>query len=82
MWPLLVKLEPVISWIVIAFIFVWVFYAGMIRPVTKPTPTTTQNGGTAYNYTIHIGMGGCARIPQPSVNDKTAVATVKETVVK
>ncbi len=28
----------------------WAIYAGIIRPVTKPNPTTTQNAKTINNY--------------------------------
>ena len=40
----------------------WAVYAGIIRPVTKPNPTTTQSGENIYNYynTPRISFG-CAR---------------------
>ena len=40
----------------------WAIYAGIIRPVTKPNPSTTQSGEIINNYnnTPRIGFG-CAR---------------------
>jgi hypothetical protein len=31
----------------------WIFYAGLIRPTTKPNPTTTQKADTMVNYTFN-----------------------------
>lgn len=30
----------------------WAVYAGIIRPITKPNPSTQQKAETIYNYTI------------------------------
>ena len=30
----------------------WSIYAGIIRPTTKPNPTTTQNAEKIVNYTL------------------------------
>ena len=40
----------------------WAVYAGIIRPVTKPNPTTTQSGEIINNYnnTPRISFG-CAK---------------------
>jgi len=40
----------------------WAVYAGIIRPVTKPNPATTQSGEIINNYnnTPRISFG-CAR---------------------
>ena len=40
----------------------WIVYAGLIRPVTKPNPSTTQSAETIHNYynTPRISFG-CAR---------------------
>lgn len=36
----------------------WSFYAGIIRPITKPTPTTTvQAGGVSNTYEIKPTFG-------------------------
>lgn len=56
-------IEPVLSWVAIISLGCWVVYAGLLKPVLNPTPTTTQTGGVAYNYQIKVGLGGCARIP-------------------
>ena len=40
----------------------WSIYVTLIRPHTKPTPTTTvESGGTANTYNVKVGLGGCAR---------------------
>lgn len=61
-------LLPIAKWLghwvvyfLLSAVVIWGLYAGIIRPVTKPNPTNIQNGGNAY--TIHIGFGGCARLP-------------------
>lgn len=33
-------------------VIAWAIYAGVIRPVTKPNPTTTNKADVIYNYTI------------------------------
>jgi hypothetical protein len=40
----------------------WIVYAGLIRPVTKPTPTTVQTGGTSYTITSPRQTFGCTNI--------------------
>lgn len=42
----------------------WIIYAGVIRPVTKPNPTTVQTGGVSYTYDIKLGFGSCAKFPK------------------
>ncbi len=61
-------LIPIAKWLghwavyfILSTVVIWGLYAGLVRPVTKPNPTTIQNGG--YSYTIHVGFGGCARLP-------------------
>lgn len=80
-------LIPIIRWLghwvvyfILSAVVVWGLYAGIIRPVIKPTPTTTvQSGGTAY--TIHVGFGGCARIPEVKPNPiMTKVTPIVEAV--
>ena len=73
MWAIVLKyIEPVLSWICLIALGCWVIYAGLIKPVTNPTPTTTQSGGVSYNYQIKVGMLSCARIPSPQ--EQTAIA--------
>lgn len=39
----------------------WIFYAGLIRPTTKPNPTTTNYAGEIVNYSIYPRVSfGCA----------------------
>ena len=57
------RLGHAIIYVGLSVIVIWGLYAGLVRPITKPNPTSTQTGGVAYNYTIHVGLGGCARIP-------------------
>jgi len=55
----------------------WIFYAGLIRPVTKPNPSTTQSGETINNYynTPRISFG-CARFEVK--NDKPVSVPVSD----
>ena len=42
----------------------WMVYAAVVKPHTNSTPTTTvESGGTAYNYQVKVGFGGCIRMP-------------------
>ena len=47
----------------------WAIYAGIIRPVTKPNPSTTQNAEqiTNYNFQPKQTFFGCAnwKLPKP-----------------
>lgn len=39
----------------------WIFYAGLIRPTTKPVPTTTNNADTIVNLSVAPRVSfGCA----------------------
>ena len=62
MWAWLQKrLINAIFYVTASVVVIWGLYAGLVRPVTKPNPSTTvQDGGTANNYTIDVGFGGCA----------------------
>jgi len=81
--------ETILCWVAILFLG-WLVYAGAIKPVINPEPTTTQNvqsGGTAttYDYDIKVGFGGCARIPQPEPQSTLATKVteaVKPIIVK
>lgn len=59
--------------IVGGLIIAWIFYAGLIRPTTKPNPTTTQQGEIFINYNLNPRVSfGCAnfkiqRIPDDKV---------------
>lgn len=45
-------------------LIVWSGYVTFVKPHTNPCPTTTvQDGGTANQYTVKVGFGGCARFP-------------------
>ena len=72
LWALI---EPWISWLCIALIGGWTVYAGLIKPVVKPNPTTTnvQSGGVSYTYDFHPTFG-CMRVPEQM---KTVNATNK-----
>ena len=64
-------LTPILKWLghwlvyfILSALLIWGLYAGLIKPVIKPTPTTTvQSGGVVYHYEIKVGFGGCARMP-------------------
>ena len=44
-------------------VIAWIFYAGLIRPTTKPTPTTKQEAVTIinHNYSTPKVSFGCMR---------------------
>jgi hypothetical protein len=81
MWAIALKyLEPVLCWVCIIAIGAWVIYAGLIKPVTNPTPTTTQTGGVSYNYQIKVGMLSCAKIPPPDQQVATAIKPITDKI--
>ena len=41
-------------------VFAWIIYAGLIRPITKPNPTTKQEATTINNY-YNQPRFGCMR---------------------
>lgn len=48
--------------IVGGLVMAWIVYAGLIRPVIKPNPSTTQNAGSIHNYYNQPRISfGCAR---------------------
>lgn len=77
MWSMI---EPILSWLCIIAIGGWIIYAGLIRPVVNPTPTTTQTGGVSYNYNIKVGALSCARIPSPTEQVSKAVKPVTDKI--
>lgn len=54
----------VLVWTLVLAGIGWAIYAGIIRPVTKPNPSTTQQGARDnYSYTIQPkSYFGCMRI--------------------
>ncbi len=63
MWGLVCKwLGHWAVYFVLSAIVLWCGYAVIVRPVTKPNPTSVQSGGVSYNYNIHPTFG-CMRIP-------------------
>ena len=63
MWGSLCKwLGHWLVYFLLSAIVIWGLYAGLIRPITKPNPTSVQSGGISYNYNIHPTFG-CMRIP-------------------
>ena len=86
MWALLAANGYRILWrVVVVIALVSLFYAAILKPFLKPNPTTTQNGKVNNNYTISVGMGGCARFPvveTPTQKVVKAVTPVVEAVKK
>jgi hypothetical protein len=79
------RLGHAIIYVALSVIVIWGLYAGLIRPTTKPNPSTTvQSGGVVYD--IKIGFGGCARIPEVRRNPITPlvdkVNNVKTAITK
>ena len=81
MWPLLAANGYRILWRVVVVILLCVFfYAAVLKPYLKPNPTSVQSGGVAY--TIHVGFGGCARIPEIKASKLTPIVDTVKTVIK
>ena len=79
MWAIALKyLEPVLSWVCLITLGVWVIWAGLIKPVVAPTPTTTQTGG--ISQTFNISPFSCARIPSPTEQVSNAVKPVTDKI--
>jgi len=57
------RFVSIIVYLIIIGGILFACWATFIKPTFHPTPTTTQTGGNSYHYTIHVGMGGCARLP-------------------
>lgn len=59
---LILKILKYAGAVVAGLVIAWAIYAGIIRPVTKPNPTTTQTGENINNYynTPRISFG-CAK---------------------
>lgn len=71
MLPFLLPVAKNVGWLLLkALVYAlvilglaWCVYVALIRPHTKPTPTTTQTGGVSNTYNIKVGIGGCLRMP-------------------
>jgi len=64
-------LIPIAKWLghwlvyfILSALLIFACWATFIKPTFKPNPTSVQTGGIAYE--IHVGFGGCARIPSPN----------------
>lgn len=73
--------NTIIKWaggIVGGLVLAWIFYAGLIRPTTKPNPTTKQEAQTIYNENYYVTprpIFGCTstklyRLPQNITGEK------------
>jgi hypothetical protein len=55
-------IETMLSWIVIGLIGLWTIYAGLVKPVINPNPTTTQHADRdVINPQPHATFG-CASV--------------------
>lgn len=72
--PLLIKW---VGGIVGGLAVAWIVYAGLVRPTTKPNPSTTQNGQNFVNYYLNPRVSfGCANFRIQKIPEE--VATVVE----
>jgi hypothetical protein len=74
---LILKIAKYAGAVIAGLAIAWAIYAGIIRPVTKPNPSTTQSGETINNYynTPRISFG-CARFEVK--NDKPVSVPVSD----
>jgi len=65
--PLAIWIAKLLAVIIILGTSAWIFYAGLIRPTTKPNPSTQQLGAKDnYSYTIAPKQTfGCSTIIIP-----------------
>ncbi len=65
MWGIVVKwLGHWLVYFILSAVVLWGLYAGIIRPVTKPNPSTKQEAKIINNYTYNIKPTfGCMRMP-------------------
>jgi hypothetical protein len=50
----------------------WIVYAGLIRPTTKPNPTTTQKADNIINYNLTSRQSfGCSNFRIQRIPDET-----------
>ena len=46
--------------VLLGLMVAWIFYAGLVRPTTKPNPSTSQKADTIENYTYSPRLSfGC-----------------------
>jgi len=72
-------MNPLTKWIIAGIVGTvilatagWIFYAGLIRPTTKPNPSTKQEG-TRDNYNFQVAPKqtiGCMRVTFPKSEDE------------
>jgi hypothetical protein len=79
------KIGHWLVYFLLSVVVIWGLYAGLIRPTTKPNPTTTvQSGGVVNN--IKVGFGGCARLAMIKPNPITPIVNkandIKEIITK
>lgn len=65
-WHSVKRTASVITTLLVIAGIAWAIYAGIIRPVTKPNPTTTQKAEQITNYNVRPSSFGCVnfRIPR------------------
>ena len=65
-----------VSGIMGGLILSWIVYAGLIRPTTKPNPTTKQEAKVIVNYTIAPRQTfGCTHLRIQRIPDETLANT-------
>jgi len=58
--------------IVGGLVLAWIVYAGLIRPTTKPNPTTTQKADNIVNYYVYPRVSfGCSNFRIQRIPDET-----------
>lgn len=80
------SIVKIVAMVVAGLAVVWVIYAGVIKPVLFPSPTTTENAQTVYNISYYpdktdfclLNIFGVELISRHSYPQ---VTTVKQTVV-
>lgn len=61
-------------------VLAWIFYAGLIRPTTKPNPSTTNNADTIVNLSVAPRVSfGCANF---RILRGDGVTTVEQEIIK
>lgn len=52
-----------VLWLFVGAVVVWLIFAGAVKPVMQPEPSTYEAGGVDYNYNIRSYFG-CMRLPK------------------
>ena len=80
-WHGFMRFLSVLVWTLVIAGLGWAVYAGIIRPTTKPNPTTRQEAQQIINYTLEPKQTffGCAnfRIEKPNENKDKILVTSK-----